>query len=417
MRLRALILAALLALGTGLTHPAGDLLQEALRLLETHYFGYAQPDFKVLGERYGRELERLCASNLECGFEVGRSVVARLVRDIGDGHTYFLSPERYKQSLDRFAGRVDPTPIYGISMVGFFDGRVLIGDVRPQSAADVAGVRPFDRVVAVGGESLKSLEDFRNRINTDQPVRLSLLRGVQGAEQRLELTLRRQPYSLPVLPLLYAPSDAPQGVFVLRIPDFAAYKQVGPRVHALVREAEGKGAKAIVVDLRGNSGGEETECESAPGAFVDAFSFEMRSKTATVPFGYADGAVLGNDPKDPNPPYRLEQPARFGGKVAVLIDGSTASCGEIMAYVLKEFGQVPLIGQRTAGVMNTATEFWPLPDGSAIAITYVRTLKAGGEPLPEFVTPDVEMPYEPEVIARTGRDPMLEKALEVLGVK
>jgi len=417
MRPRVLTLVALLALGTGLTHPAGDLLQEALKLLEAHYFGYAPVDFKALGEAYGRELEQLCASSPECGFEVGRSVVARLVRSVGDGHTYFLSPERYRQSLDRFAGRVDPTPIYGINLVGFFDGRVLIGDVRPQSAADVAGIRPFDRVVAVGGESLKGLEDFRRRIDTDQPVRLSLLRGVEGAEQRLELVLRRQPYTLPVLPILYAPSGAPQGVFVLRIPDFAVYKQVGPRVHALVREAQGRGARAIVVDLRGNSGGEETECESAPGAFVGDFALQMRTKTATVPFGYAEGMVLGNDPKDPKPPYRLEQPARFVGKVAALIDGSTASCGEIMAYVLREWGKAPLIGQRTAGVMNTATEFWPLADGSAIAITYVRTFKANGEPLPEFVTPDVEVPYEPELIARTGRDPMLEKALEVLGVK
>jgi carboxyl-terminal processing protease len=417
MRLRVLILAVWLALGMGLTHPAGDLLQEALKLLQTHYFGYAQVDFKALGERYGKELEQICGSNPDCGFEAGRSVVERLVRGIGDGHTYFLSPERYRQTLDRFAGRVEPTPIYGISMVGFFEGRVLIGDVRPQSAADLAGVKPFDRVLAVGGESLRSLEDFRRRIDTDQPVRLSLLRGVQGAEQRLELTLRRQPYTLPVLPTLYAPSGAPQGVFVLRIPDFAVYKQVGPRVHALVHEAQGRGARAIVIDLRGNSGGEETECESAPGAFVGNFALQMRTKTATVPFGYADGAVLGNDPKDPNPPYRLPQPARYTGKVAALIDSSTASCGELMAYVLQEFGKVPLIGQRTVGVMNTATEFWPLADGSAIAITYVRTFKASGEPLPEFVTPDVEMFYEPDVIARTGRDPMLEKALEVLGIR
>ncbi|MER3442708.1 MAG: hypothetical protein C4333_00700 [Meiothermus sp.] len=417
MPLRNWIVAAALLLGTGLGSPARDLLQEALKLLETHYFGYAPADFKALGERYGRELEQICAGNPDCGHEAGRSVVARLVRGIGDGHTYFLTPERYRQALDRFSGRVDPTPVYGISMAGYFDGKVLISEVRPQSAADLAGVRPFDRVRAVNGEGLRSLEDFRARIDTDQPVRLSLLRGVQGAEQQLELTLRRQPYTLPVLPTLYVPGGVPEGVFMLRIPDFAVYKQVGPRVHALVREAQARGAKAIVIDLRGNSGGEETECESAPGAFVGNFALEMRTKTAAVPFGYVDGAVLGNDPKDPNPPYRLEQPARFTGKVAALIDRFTASCGEIMAYVLKEFGKVPLIGQRTVGVMNTATEFWPLSDGSAIAITYVRTFKTGGEPLPEFVTPDVEMPYEPEVIARTGRDPMLEKALEVLGIR
>lgn len=404
---------AVLGLGLALASPASDLLRQALSELESNYYGYSQVDFKALAQRYQAELEQACAGQSECGSEVGQRVVANLVRGIGDGHTYFMSPERYRQALAQFSGQPSPTPIYGITIPAFADGRVLVSEVRPQSAADLAGLRPYDRVEAVNGAALSSLEDFRNRINTDQPVRLSLLRG----EERLEVTLSRQPYRLPVLPTLYAPKGLPEGVWVLRIPDFAVYKQVGPRVHALVREAQAKGARAILIDLRSNSGGEETECESAPGAFVGNFALEMRTRTATVPFGYQDGAVLGNDPKDPNPPYRLEQPARFSGKVAVLVNRNTASCGELMGYVLQQFGKVPLIGERTRGVMNTATEFWPLADGSAIAITYVRTFKANGEALPEFLTPDIEMAYDPEAIARTGRDAMLEKAIEVLGIK
>ena len=413
MRLRTLILGFFLSLGFALASPASDLLGQALTELENNYYGYSQVDFKALAERSQNELRQACGNQTECGVEVGQRVVANLIRSIGDGHTYYMNPERYQQALARFSGQPSGTPVYGITIPAFAEGRVLISEVRPQSAADQAGLRPYDRVEAVNGAAISSLEDFRNRINTDQPVRLSLLRG----EVRLQVTLSRQPYNLPGLPTLYVPKGLPEGVFVLHIPDFAVYKEVGPRVHALVREAQAKGAKAILVDLRGNSGGEETECESAPGAFVGNFALEMRTSTAAVPFGYKDGAVLGNDPKDPNPPYKLEQPTRFTGKVAVLVNRSTASCGELMAYVLQQFGKIPLIGERTRGVMNTATEFWPLSDGSAIAITYVRTYKATGEALPEFLTPDIEMNYDPETIARTGRDAMLEKALEVLGIR
>ncbi|MCX7784538.1 MAG: S41 family peptidase [Meiothermus sp.] len=413
MLVRWVVLAFVLLVGLAWTSPASDLLQQAVGELRTHYYGYSVVDWDVLAEQSERELAQACAGRPQCGVEEAARIIARLVRNIGDGHTFYLSPERYQQILARFAGKPDPRPVYGITIPAYADGRALISEVRPQSAADLAGVRPYDRVEAVNGTPLTSLEDFRARINTDQPVRLTLLRG----EERLQLTLSRQPYSLPVLPTLYAPRGLPEGVLVLRIPDFAVYQQIGPRVHQLVLEAQARGARALIVDLRDNSGGEETECSSAPGAFVGNFALEMRTKMARVPFGYADGAVLGNDPKDPNPPYRLNQAARFTGQVAVLVSPGTASCGEIMAYVLQQFGGIKVIGQRTAGVMNTATEFWPLADGSAIAITYIRTFKANGEALPAFVTPDIEMAYEPEAIARTGRDAMLEKALEVMGIR
>lgn len=413
MRMRLWVLAFVAWVGLVGASPASDLLQQAVGELRTHYYGYSPVDWDVLAKQSGHELEQACTGQPQCGVETAARIIARLVRNIGDDHTFYLSPQRYQQFRAWFAGQPDSTPIYGITIPVFSEGRVLISEVRPRSAADLAGVRPYDRVVAVNGAPLSSLEDFRARINTDQPVRLTLLRG----EERLQLTLSRQPYSLPVLPTLHAPRGLPEGVFVLRIPDFAVYQQIGPRVHQLVLEAQANGAKALIVDLRDNSGGEETECQGAPGAFVGNFALEMRTRSASVPFGYADGAVLGNDPKDPNPPYRLEQPARFTGRVAVLVSRGTASCGEIMAYVLQQFGGIKVIGQRTAGVMNTATEFWPLADGSALAITYVRTFKTSGEALPEYVTPDIEMVYDPEAIARTGRDAMLEKALEVMGIR
>lgn len=413
MCMRPVVLAFVLLIQLVRASPASDLLQQAIGELRTHYYGYSVVDWDALAEQSGRELAQACTGQPQCGVEEAARIIARLVRNIGDGHTFYLSRERYQQILARFAGKPDSRPVYGITIPAYADGRVLISEVLPQSAADLAGVRPYDRVEAVNGMPLTGLEDFRARINTDQPVRLTLLRG----EERLQLTLSRQPYSLPVLPTLYAPGGLPEGVLVLRIPDFAVYQQIGPRVHQLVLEAQARGARALIVDLRDNSGGEETECSSAPGAFVGNFALEMRTKSVAVPFGYADGAVLGNDPKDPNPPYRLNQAARFTGQVAVLVSPGTASCGEIMAYVLQQFGGIKVIGQRTAGVMNTATEFWPLADGSAIAITYIRTFKANGEALPAFVTPDVEMAYEPEAIARTGRDAMLEKALEVMGIR
>jgi carboxyl-terminal processing protease len=69
-----------------------------------------------------------------------------------------------------------------------------------------------------------------------------------------------------------------------------------------------------------------------------------------------------------------------------------------------------VIGERTAGVLNTSTSLYPLPDGSTLAITAGRSSSLDGAPHPEFVTPDVELTDDMAALA-SGRDVILNAAL------
>jgi len=410
MLLRAVVI-GLLAVSSAFASPASELFREASFYLEFYYYGPSQVQPKDLVAKYQKQLEQDCASQGQaCPIQVARPLIANMVRDLGDGHSYYLSPENFTRAEASFSGQPDPVPLFGFS----YDpqGRVtLVTDVLAGGAAEQAGLLPGDRIVAVNGQPVT---DIRQQLAADS-ARLGIARGPVASQQRLELDLTRRPTLNLALPYMYVPNGVPKGVLVIRIPQFETYKQVGPKVHELVRQAQAQSASTILVDVRDNGGGEETECVSAAGAFVGNFELEMQSHLGLTPLGFKDGAVTGNDPRDPRT-YAVPNAVRWTGKLAVLVNSHSASCAELFAYVVQKAKAGPVVGERTVGLSNTATDFFPLLDHSAIAITYVRTLNPDGTPLPDAITPDVEAADDTAAWARTGLDPVVQKALEALNI-
>ena len=410
---------ALFGLGPALASPATDLFREAGFYLEFYYNGYSTVNPADLVDKYQFQLEDACQPQGEaCGFEVARGFIQRMISELQDGHTYYLSNRVYTSALAEYAGiNPDMRPVFGFSLVRAVErGEVLIGEVRAGGAASSAGLQPWDRVLGVNGETNPSnstaLEFVRSKINTDAPVTLKIARGFAPNVRVFDVRLTRRYLKNANLPYLYVPSGVPDGVFVLRIPSFVGYNDIGPKVHELVRLAKAKKAKAIILDVRGNGGGEETECTAAAAPFTNgSVEFIMQGRLQTFQLGFKNGAVLGNDPRDQRT-YKIANPALWTGPTAVLVDRSTGSCAELLAYWVQRAKRGPVVGTRTYGVLNTATDFFQLIDQSAMAITYVRSLNPDGTPFPEFITPDVE--FQPE---ERARDTQLDRALEVLGVR
>jgi carboxyl-terminal processing protease len=68
----------------------------------------------------------------------------------------------------------------------------------------------------------------------------------------------------------------------------------------------------------------------------------------------------------------------------------------------------------TFGVGNTMTRTFTLEDGSGLLITLAKALHPDGSPYPERIVPDIAVTDDLEAINQTGRDVVLERALEVL---
>jgi carboxyl-terminal processing protease len=152
----------------------------------------------------------------------------------------------------------------------------------------------------------------------------------------------------------------------------------------------------FIIDIRGNSGGIGGMAMGIAGYFVDE---------STKPLGtmYTRGVPLkfAINPRAPH----------FNGKLAILVDGLSASTSEILAGGLQDLHRARIFGTHTAGAaLPSVIERLPNGDGFQYAIAnYIsqsgKTLEGNG------VTPDVEVSPDPEAL-RQGRDVVLEAALK-----
>jgi tricorn protease len=106
--------------------------------------------------------------------------------------------------------------------------------------------------------------------------------------------------------------------------------------------------------------------------------------------------------------------ASIQGPKVMIIDETAGSGGDLLPWMFKKFGLGPLVGQRTWGGLVGTLGFPVLMDGGAITAPNLAiwTPDEGWTVENEGVPPDIEVEQTPaDVIA--GRDPQLEKAIEV----
>jgi tricorn protease len=107
--------------------------------------------------------------------------------------------------------------------------------------------------------------------------------------------------------------------------------------------------------------------------------------------------------------------ASIQGPKAMLIDETAGSGGDLLPWMFHKYGMGPLIGKRTWGGLVGILGFPVLMDGGSITAPNLAiwTPEDGWIVENEGVPPDIEVEQTPaDIIA--GRDPQLEKAIEVV---
>ncbi|MEL7161472.1 MAG: S41 family peptidase, partial [Bacteroidota bacterium] len=225
----------------------------------------------------------------------------------------------------------------------------------------------------------------------------------------------------------------------LSVASFSDSRYRGVGVKKLIRKAFSElnevAPERLVIDLRGNTGGNlayVTEIYSylteAPFRVVtnfESYSPMARSKNLWNGLGrflvagvrkrgdryYRPGVLRQIKPKPESRRYR--------GRVLVMIDEYTFSAAAMLAHLVQSNGRGELVGA-DSGNSTTATfggffEVFPLYEGRmSLRIPAYRIDLA--KPAPGFLTPDYPVHFSGEHI-REGRDPQVEKLLELFGEK
>ena len=162
-------------------------------------------------------------------------------------------------------------------------------------------------------------------------------------------------------------------------------------------------AKAVIVDVRLNGGGDETLARRFAGCFLEAPRVYARHVTR-------DGGV------DSPPRDRVVAPNRarpkFRGKSAVLMGRANMSSCESFLLMMRQVPGCTLIGERSYGSSGNPRPI-DLGNGVVAHVPSWRDLRPDGSPFEgEGIAPDVEVKADPGDFA--GRDPVLDAALAIL---
>jgi len=152
----------------------------------------------------------------------------------------------------------------------------------------------------------------------------------------------------------------------------------------------------IVIDLRGNPGGIGGMAMGMAGWLVN----QQGQRLGTM---YMRGATLN---------FAINPRAEaYGGPVALLVDGSSASTSEIFAGGLKDLGRARIFGTRTAAAALPSV-ITRLPNGDGFQYAVANYISEGGRALEgNGVVPDVEVKLTREALL-AGHDSVLDAALD-----
>lgn len=319
-----------------------------------------------------------------------------LLSALNDPYSEYYTAEELASMMEQSEGIY-----YGIGAYVSLDsatGLPKISGVIKNSPAEEAELRANDLIYEVDGTSTygmsltEAVAMIKGPEGTD--VQLTLIR--EGESDYLELTLTRQRVESPTVEFSMEEDD----MAYIQVTEFDDVT-VDQFAEALAM-ARGSGAKGIILDLRGNPGGNlSTVVEMCQMILPEGMIVYTEDKNGRREEYKSDGS------------RELELP------LVVLVDMNSASAAEIMAGAIKDYGIGTLVGTTTFG-KGIVQQIMPFRDGSAVKLTISAYYTPSGKNIHGTgIEPDVVCEFDGEAYYASEDHPdnQLEKAKEVLREK
>lgn len=281
-----------------------------------------------------------------------------------DPHSSYLDQKTYKRMLETTSGE-----FYGIGIVidntrTEKDKTLLIIDTIPEGPADQAGLKALDKIVEIDGESLEgmSTDEAITKIKGERntTVHIKVLR--EGKADLISVDITRDIVKEQNSLCFYLED---QNVYYISLTMFS--ENAVRCIEELLKKAQTKPYKALILDLRNNTGGLLSAAVDIAGLFLNKGSLVVstRDKKGKI----IDSYVTTREPiKNNNLP------------IFILMNNYTASAAEILAGCLKIHSdklskeksgpqlKVFLVGSKSFG-KGSVQEIIPIGSNSAAKVT------------------------------------------------
>ena len=266
-----------------------------------------------------------------------------------DPHSAYLDTEQTEDARASIAGEFSGI---GVEFNVLRDTIIVVNAIAG-SPAEAVGVRANDRIIRI---------DTANAVGMKRSEVPKYLRGPRGSTVEVGVIRRGEPVPLEFritrdnIPM----NTVSASYMVDKQVGYIKIDRFGRTTFTEFADAFGRlresGAKSLVLDLRGNSGG-------LMDAAIEIAGFFLPHESTIVT---TEGRAI--EPQR----YTAREGGKFtGGGVVVMIDESSASASEIVAGALQDWDRAVIIGRPSFGKGLVQRQIG-LPDGSAVRITTAR---------------------------------------------
>ena len=296
--------------------------------------------------------------------ELSESAMPALVEEL-DPHSLYIPASEFQRFSEPLVGNFSGI---GVSF-NMADDTVAIINTIPNGPSELVGILPGDRIVIVNdslvaGMNLPS-DDIVNMLKgpRNSVVKVTIYR--RGVKELMDFEITRDDIPIYSVDVAYM---VDKNTGYIKISQFAqtTYREFMEAIEKL----KSKGARKLILDLRGNGGGIMEAAIRIADQFLDEGQLIVYTEGRTRPreneFATSRG-ILKDD------------------RLVILIDETSASASEILAGAIQDNDRGLLIGRRTFG-KGLVQEEMRFNDGSALRLTVARYYTPTGQ--------SIQKPYE-----------------------
>lgn len=322
--------------------------------------------------------------------ELLNAAVRGMVSSLDDPHTVYMSEDEayeFNQSIEGSYEGIGAT-------IGEVDEDIVVVDIFKNSPSDKAGLKINDVIRKVNNKVVKgkSLDEIVELIKANKTVTFEVERGGKTKSIKIKTGKVEIPsVSSQVI------QESGKKIGLISIDTFAlnTYKQFKSEL----KNIEKKNIDSLIIDVRDNSGGYLDQVDKILSLFVSKkkviYQIETKGKIKKY-FSTGNG--------------------KRNYKVAVLINGESASASEILAVAMKESYGAYLVGVKTYG-KGTVQEEYNLSSGASFKYTTEKWLTPKGKSIDgKGITPDKIVELN-DTYYETGKiedDNQLQEAIKML---
>lgn len=318
------------------------IFQELRDVVESVYIypDYNGRDWNAIKSRY--------QARIETGLDTQSfyNEMSLLIEELGDEHSFFLSPAEVVESEAELRGDVE---FVGVGIYGqpdFERERLTVVATFPGSPAEYGGIQYHDSILSVDGQPIT--EDFSDRLRGPQCSTVVLtVQSPDEAPRDVMLVRYSIQGNIPIDARLVSTSDGSKIGYIF-IPSFFDETLPGQIENALNQFGLLDG---LILDLRMNGGGSSSVAYPILEFFVQGRLGQFVSRDSSRELEIQANEIQNSQTVP----------------LIVMVSQDTVSFGEIFAGVLQDAGRAQIVGETSLGNVEVLHGY-DFEDGSQVWI-------------------------------------------------